>query len=85
MLREEFQIDIRVLGIADSKRMLTSESGIDLESWKDAWAANQQPADLSAFGKQLTQGYIPNLAIVDCTARCDFVAMTCVFCRRLVV
>lgn len=34
-LREEFNIDIRVLGIADSKRMMTSESGIDLDTWKE--------------------------------------------------
>lgn len=33
-----------------------------------AWEANQEPADLSAFGKALTAGYIPNLAIIDCTA-----------------
>lgn len=34
-LRQEFNIDIRVLGIADSKHMLTSESGIDLEHWRE--------------------------------------------------
>jgi hypothetical protein len=33
-LREEFNIDIRVLGIADSKHMITSESGIDLDNWR---------------------------------------------------
>jgi homoserine dehydrogenase len=32
------------------------------------WEAQQEPADLSLFGKRLTAGYIPNLAIVDCTA-----------------
>lgn len=32
------------------------------------WSAEQEPADLSLFGKRLTAGYIPNLAIVDCTA-----------------
>lgn len=33
-----------------------------------AWESNKEAADLSVFGKRLTGGYIPNLAIVDCTA-----------------
>jgi aspartokinase/homoserine dehydrogenase 1 len=33
-----------------------------------AWESNQEPADLSKFGKALTAGYMPNLAIIDCTA-----------------
>jgi homoserine dehydrogenase len=45
-LREEFNIDIRVLGIADSKHMLTSEGGIDLSSWREQWESNKQPSDL---------------------------------------
>jgi hypothetical protein len=45
-LREEFNIDIRVLGIADSKHMLTSEGGIDLTNWREQWETNKQPSDL---------------------------------------
>uniref|UniRef100_A0A383V4M3 ACT domain-containing protein n=1 Tax=Tetradesmus obliquus TaxID=3088 RepID=A0A383V4M3_TETOB len=67
-LREEFNIDIRVLGIADSKHMLTSEGGIDLANWRQQWESNKQPSDLQAFGDALASSYIPNLAIVDCTA-----------------
>jgi len=39
-LREEFNIDIRVLAVADSKRMLTSESGIDLDNWRQGETHN---------------------------------------------
>eukprot|EP00878_Enallax_costatus_P021378 GHUV01022628.1.p1 GENE.GHUV01022628.1~~GHUV01022628.1.p1 ORF type:complete len:501 (+),score=176.91 GHUV01022628.1:491-1993(+) len=67
-LRSEFNIDIRVLGIADSKHMMVSEGGINLENWRQEWADNKQPADLTAFGNSLASGYIPNLAIIDCTA-----------------
>lgn len=67
-LRSEFNIDIRVLGIADSKHMIVSEGGIDLSHWRDEWSNNKQPCDLAAFGESLATGYIPNLAIVDCTA-----------------
>lgn len=34
-LRKEFNIDLRVLGIASSKKMLLSETGINLDNWKE--------------------------------------------------
>ena len=34
-LREELDIDVRVLGIASSSRMLLSEEGIDVSKWRD--------------------------------------------------
>ena len=34
-LKEELDIDVRVLGIASSSRMLLSEEGIDLSKWRD--------------------------------------------------
>lgn len=33
-LRGNFDIDVRVLGIMSSRRMLLSESSIDLANWK---------------------------------------------------
>ncbi len=37
-LKEELDIDVRVLSIASSSRMLLSEDGIDLSSWKDQFS-----------------------------------------------
>ena len=34
-LRDEFDIDMRVLGILSSDRMLLSETAIDLEHWRE--------------------------------------------------
>ena len=34
-LRDEFDIDMRVLGITSSDRMLLSETAIDLENWRE--------------------------------------------------
>ncbi|MEW5316770.1 MAG: hypothetical protein WDW38_008120 [Sanguina aurantia] len=67
-LRSEFNIDIRVLGIASSSRMLLSESGVDLASWKEEFAEKAQPCDLAQLGNFLAASYIPNSAIIDCTA-----------------
>ena len=35
LLHEQFKIDIRVLGIASSKKMLLQEKGINLDTWKE--------------------------------------------------
>jgi hypothetical protein len=45
-LRSEFNIDIRVLGIADSKHMLISEGGVDLNHWREDWEANKTLTNL---------------------------------------
>ncbi|GBF98799.1 bifunctional aspartate kinase homoserine dehydrogenase [Raphidocelis subcapitata] len=47
---------------------LLSESGVDLSRWREEYEANAAPADLKAFGDALAGSYIPNRAIVDCTA-----------------
>ena len=38
-LKEQFNIDIRVLAIANHTKMLTRETGINLENWKADWEA----------------------------------------------
>lgn len=37
-MKSNLDIDIRVLGIASSSRMLLSEEGIDLSNWKEQFA-----------------------------------------------
>ncbi len=34
-LRDEFDIDVRVLGIMSSSRMLLSETALDLSTWRE--------------------------------------------------
>ena len=69
-LRDEFDIDVRVLGIASSTRMVLSDAGLDPEKWGDALSSPETsvPADLTALGKHLANNYIPNCVIVDATA-----------------
>ena len=70
VLRDEFDIDVRVLGIASSTRMALSDAGIDPAKWAEALASPETsvPADLTALGKHLANNYIPNCVIVDATA-----------------
>ena len=67
-LHDDFNIDLRVLGIADSKTMLLSETGVDLATWETELASKGVPADLEAFARHVQADFIPNAAIVDCTA-----------------
>ncbi|KXZ53017.1 hypothetical protein GPECTOR_8g385 [Gonium pectorale] len=67
-LKQEFGIDLRVLGVASSSRMLLRETGIDLDNWKTQFEEQSVPCDLDKFGNFLSSHYIPNRVIVDCTA-----------------
>lgn len=67
-LQNEYKLDIRVLGIASSSKMLLSDGPIDLASWKDEFAAKAEPVDMVKFADHLAGNYVPNTVIVDCTA-----------------
>jgi aspartokinase/homoserine dehydrogenase 1 len=67
-LSEQFQLDLRVRGILSSKRMLLSESGIDLQGWRRAFEQGSQDADLARFVEHLRVEYRPHTVLIDCTA-----------------
>lgn len=70
-LREEYHLDLRVLGIASSSKMLLSDSGVDLASWRDEFAGQSQPLDYERFADHLANNFVPNTVIIDCTASED--------------
>ncbi len=41
-LRRELGVDLRVLGIATSKRMLLKETGISLDTWREQFESDGQ-------------------------------------------
>jgi aspartokinase/homoserine dehydrogenase 1 len=61
-------LDLRVRGIAGSKRMLLAETSIDLDRWADQMAAAGEPLDLERFANHCQADYIPHTVIIDCTA-----------------
>ena len=68
-LHREFAIDIRVLAIASSKKMVLSEKGINLSKWREEFEGPKAEAcDLKKLGVHLRDSYIPNNAVIDCTA-----------------
>ena len=64
-------LDLRVRGIAGSKRMLLAESAIDLAHWAEQFAAAGEPLDLEKFANHCQADYIPHTVLIDCTASAD--------------
>ncbi|KAK9162113.1 hypothetical protein Syun_003015 [Stephania yunnanensis] len=69
VLKDDFNIDLRVLGIASSTKMVLSETGFDLREWRDAFKYNGEAVDLNKFAHHVHGNhFIPNTVLVDCTA-----------------
>ncbi|KAL3830358.1 hypothetical protein ACJIZ3_019160 [Penstemon smallii] len=69
VLKEKFNIDLRVMGITGSKTMLLSDTGVDLAIWRDDQKTKGEKADLQKFENHIRGNhFIPNTVIVDCTA-----------------
>ncbi|PNY09862.1 bifunctional aspartokinase/homoserine dehydrogenase chloroplastic-like [Trifolium pratense] len=68
-LKEESNIDLRVMGIMGSKLMLLDDSGIDLVKWREIREENGEVADMEKFVQHVHGNhFIPNTVLVDCTA-----------------
>jgi aspartokinase/homoserine dehydrogenase 1 len=67
-LRDKFKVDLRVRGILDSKRMLLSDTGINLARWREEFDARAVPADFAKFVEHVHVPYLPHTVMIDCTA-----------------
>lgn len=67
-LRRDFKLDLRVRGIAGSKRMRLTQGAVDLASWRDAYAAGQDAVDLDRFAEHVHADQFPHAVIIDCSA-----------------
>ncbi|HEY3851986.1 MAG TPA: bifunctional aspartate kinase/homoserine dehydrogenase I [Steroidobacteraceae bacterium] len=61
-------LDLRVRGIAGSKRMLLAEKAIDLDRWAELFEEKGEPVDLEKFAAHCQADYIPHTVLIDCTA-----------------
>ena len=64
----EQNIEIKVYGIARSKKMLLNPDGIDLENWKEAVDSSEMPSNLDEVLKFVQESKLLNPVFVDCTA-----------------
>jgi len=71
-LLEDYKIDLRVLGIANSKTMIHDELGISMEHWESDLQEGT-PVDLNRFAEAICADGLPHTVMIDCSAS-DFVA-----------
>jgi aspartokinase/homoserine dehydrogenase 1 len=70
-LRRDFKLDLRVRGIAGSKRMRLVQGSIDLGSWREAYGAGQEAVDLDRFAEHVHADQFPHAVIIDCSASAE--------------
>lgn len=70
-LKHDFDLDLRVRGIATSKKMLLSEEGVDLSRWKEELDKYGVVYNEDVFLNHIKASYYPHWALVDCTSSED--------------
>ncbi|TAH07024.1 MAG: aspartate kinase, partial [Sphingobacteriia bacterium] len=66
-LKEHLRLQIQVVGIANSKKMLLNDGGIDLSNWKNA-LDNALPATIDNYVESIVHKNLRNSVFVDVTA-----------------
>lgn len=70
-LLDTFQLDLKVIGIANSKRYLIDKNGIDLVKSKELLKNSEKNMSMSAFIYDMNSLGLPNLIFIDNTASQD--------------
>ncbi len=66
-LKEQFGLDIHIRGIANSRKMLLDQDGIDPGAWKDRFVKEAVELDQDLFTRHIGATYFPHSLIIDCT------------------
>ncbi len=67
-LREKQSVEIKVIGLSNSKKMLFNEEGIDLDNWKDNLSASEEKTSFAGFIKRMKELNLSNTIFIDNTA-----------------
>ncbi|RXK61506.1 bifunctional aspartate kinase/homoserine dehydrogenase I [Lacibacter luteus] len=66
-LEQQLRLQVNIVGLSNSRKMLIDENGIDLAKWEDS-LANAEQADLQAFVQSIIKRNLRNSVFVDVTA-----------------
>ncbi len=67
-LAKNNDLEVKVMGISNSRQMYLSHKGIDLADWENELNAHAEKADLKEFVRQMKAMNLPNCVFVDNTA-----------------
>jgi len=68
LLAKNNDIEVKVMGISNSRQMYLSNDGMDLTDWEDELNTYEEKADLGAFVQRMKAMNLPNCVFVDNTA-----------------
>jgi aspartokinase/homoserine dehydrogenase 1 len=67
-LREKRAMEIKLVGLANSKKMLFNPDGIPLDQWRDQLASSEQASNMDAFVQRMKAYNLPNTIFIDNTS-----------------
>ena len=67
-LYEEYQIDIKLRAVANSKKMLVERNGVSISHWEKELEQKGRPTEPESFIQQMKELNLPNSIFIDCTA-----------------
>lgn len=67
LLQKQLRLQVRVIGLSNSRKMIIREEGVDLSKWKDE-LNNGETADLDGFAGEMIKRNLRNSVFVDITA-----------------
>lgn len=67
-LLTDHHLDVRLIGVANSKKMFFQLDGIDLSQWKVILSQSTQTMALTSYVDTLIQLNMPNSILIDCTS-----------------
>lgn len=67
-LKEKRAMEIKIVGLANSKKMYFDENGIDLDHWQETLQTSDIPTDIAGFVQRMKQLNLSNTIFVDNTA-----------------
>ncbi len=73
-LKKNLKLDVRIVGLSNSKKMLFNPKGIDLNNWTTAFK-NAEKASISGFLNKTTSLNLRNSIFVDVTANKEVAAI----------
>jgi aspartokinase/homoserine dehydrogenase 1 len=67
-LIDDFNLDLRVRGIARSRSMLLGARRINLANWQQEYEQHSVDLDVAAFERHINADHLPHAVMIDCTA-----------------
>lgn len=67
-LKEKNSLEIKVVGLANTKKMLFDENGVELNGWEESLKNSKEPSNLALFVQKMKNLNLSNTIFIDNTA-----------------